>query len=74
MPYTKEQSKIKIEELVNDFKANEARLRNQAEAMIENNFIRPLFDYLNWNTRNVGLPAPVNARIISCSWTANTYS
>ncbi len=55
MTYTKEQSLTKIEELVRDFRDNEVRLRKQAEAMIENNFIRPLFKYLNWNTSNEGL-------------------
>ncbi|MCG2811504.1 MAG: Eco57I restriction-modification methylase domain-containing protein [Candidatus Aminicenantes bacterium] len=30
-------------------------MQNQAEAQIENNFIRPLFRYLNWNTSNEGL-------------------
>ncbi len=55
MTYTKEQSRARVEELARDFKNNEARLLNQAEAMIENNFIRPLFKYLNWNTSNEGL-------------------
>ncbi|MCK6619324.1 MAG: Eco57I restriction-modification methylase domain-containing protein [Calditrichaceae bacterium] len=55
MPYTKEQACQKISELVASFKASEARLHREAEAQIENNFIRPLFQYLNWNTRNAGL-------------------
>lgn len=55
MPYTKEQAYQKISELVASFKASEARLHREAEAQIENNFIRPLFQYLNWNTRNAGL-------------------
>lgn len=55
MPYTKEQAYQKISELVAGFKASEARLHREGEAQIENNFIRPLFQYLNWNTRNAGL-------------------
>ncbi|MCX6558828.1 MAG: N-6 DNA methylase [Candidatus Aminicenantes bacterium] len=55
MPYSKEQAKGGIGKLVEDFQKNKARLLNQAEAQIENNFIRPLFKYLNWNTTNEGL-------------------
>ncbi|HEY5503595.1 MAG TPA: N-6 DNA methylase, partial [Sedimentisphaerales bacterium] len=55
MAYSKEEAKAGIGKLVEDFKKNQARLRNQAEAQIENNFIRPLFKYLNWNTVNEGL-------------------
>jgi hypothetical protein len=55
MGYAKEQAKAEIEKLVEDFKRNKSRLQNQAEAQIENNFIRPLFKYLNWNTTNEGL-------------------
>ena len=55
MGYVKEKAKIEIEKLVEDFKRNKSRLQNQAEAQIENNFIRPLFKYLNWNTTNEGL-------------------
>ncbi|HUU06017.1 MAG TPA: hypothetical protein VMZ49_09110, partial [Patescibacteria group bacterium] len=55
MAYSKEEAKTGIGKLVEDFKRNKARLRNQAEAQIENNFIRPLFTYLNWNTVNEGL-------------------
>ena len=55
MPYSKEQAKAEIGDLVRDFQKNKTRLLNQAEAQIENNFIRPLFKYLNWNTTNEGL-------------------
>ncbi len=55
MAYTKEEAKNGIEKLVEDFKRNKSRLQNQAEAQIENNFIRPLFKFLNWNTTNQGL-------------------
>lgn len=55
MAYSKEEAKDGIGKLVEDFKRNKSRLQNQAEAQIENNFIRPLFKYLNWNTTNEGL-------------------
>ncbi len=57
MNYTKDEARTKIAELVAGFRANEARLNTQAEAQIENNFVRPLFEYLNWNTHNEGLAA-----------------
>jgi len=55
MLYTKAQAQVEIAKLVNTFAASEARLQNEVEAQIENNFIRPLFGYLNWNTHNIGL-------------------
>jgi type I restriction-modification system DNA methylase subunit len=55
MPYTKEEARLKIQKLVEDFRAHEATLEHAPEAQIENNFIRPLFRYLNWNTENEGL-------------------
>lgn len=55
MAYSKDEAKTEIGKLVEDFKRNKSRLQNQAEAQIENNFIRPLFKYLNWNTSNEGL-------------------
>jgi len=54
MIYTKEQAYAEIVKLVNTFKTSETRLDNEAEAQIENNFIRPLFKYLNRNTENDG--------------------
>jgi hypothetical protein len=56
--YTKEQAYAEIAKLVNTFRTSETRLKNEAEAQIENNFIRPLFKYLNWNTENDGLTIP----------------
>jgi hypothetical protein len=56
MLYTKEQARAEIAKLVQTFKSSEARLQIEAEAQIENNYIRPLFRYLNWNTENTGLP------------------
>ncbi len=55
MTYTKEEARIEIQKLVEDFRAHEATLEKAAEAQIENNFIRPLFSFLNWNTENRGL-------------------
>ncbi|MBE0683835.1 MAG: N-6 DNA methylase [Anaerolineales bacterium] len=55
MTYSKVEAHTKIIKLVEDFRAHEATLEKAAEAQIENNFIRPLFRYLNWNTENEGL-------------------
>ncbi len=55
MTFSKEEARIKIAKLVEDFRAHETTLEKAAEAQIENNFIRPLFRYLNWNTENEGL-------------------
>lgn len=55
MTYTKEEARIEIQKLVEDFRAHEGALEKAPEAQIENNFIRPLFRYLNWNTENKGL-------------------
>jgi len=55
MTYTKEQARIEVANLVDRFKKNEASLNMQAEAQIENDYIRPLFEHLNWNTTNRGL-------------------
>ena len=55
MPYTKKEAHVKIQKLVEDFRAQEATLEKAPEAQIEQNFIRPLFRYLNWNTENKGL-------------------
>jgi hypothetical protein len=58
MAYTKDQARTEIARLVQTFKAGEAHLQTEAEAQIENDFIRPLFHYLNWNTQNRGLSVP----------------
>lgn len=55
MIYAKEEARLKIQKLVEDFRAQEAALEAAPEAQIEQNFIRPLFRYLNWNTENEGL-------------------
>ena len=53
--YTKQQAFDIIQRLVDAFQRNEASLQNKAEAQIEQNYIRPLFRALNWNTENEGL-------------------
>jgi hypothetical protein len=53
--YTKAQAQMEIAKLVENFQASEARLKSEAEAQIENDYIRPLFRCLNWNTENTGL-------------------
>jgi len=58
MTYTPDQARSEITQLVRTFKASELTLMDEAEAQIENNFVRPLFEYLNWNTRNAGLAVP----------------
>jgi hypothetical protein len=58
MAYTKQQTQIEIGHLVETFKASEAHLKAEAEAQIENNYIRPLFRCLNWNAQNAGLAVP----------------
>lgn len=55
MAYTKEQARAQVEALVANFRANEASLADVPEAQIEDNYIRKLFRYLNWNTDNTGL-------------------
>ena len=55
MSYTKEQARAEIAHLVAHFRANEPSLVNVPEAQIEDNYIRNLFRFLNWNTDNTGL-------------------
>ncbi len=53
--YSPTQARAEIENLVEAFARNESALHHAPEAQIENNFLRPLFRYLNWNVDNVGL-------------------
>ena len=55
MAYTKDQARAQVEALVANFRTNEASLADVPEAQIEDNYIRKLFRYLNWNTDNTGL-------------------
>lgn len=56
--YSKDDARAHIAHLVQQFKQQEAALLNAQEAQIENNFIRLLFRFLNWNVDNVGLSEP----------------
>ena len=55
--YTKEQARGEIERLVNQFARDEELLiaDKAKEELVETKYIRPLFDSLNWNTRNEGI-------------------
>ncbi len=55
MTYTKEQAYTEIADLVANFRTNERVLTNVPEAQIEGNYVRKLFQFLNWNTENIGL-------------------
>jgi len=52
--YTKQEAKKEIQELVNHFERNIQQFKGSTykEAQIENDFIRPLFESLNWNVTN----------------------
>ena len=53
--YSPTQARAEIQNLVEAFARNESALHHAPEAQIENDFLRPLFRYLNWNVDNVGL-------------------
>ncbi|GIL16003.1 MAG: adenine methyltransferase [Chloroflexota bacterium] len=53
--YSPTQARAEIEKLVETFARNESALQHAPEAQIENDFLRPLFRYLNWNVDNTGL-------------------
>jgi adenine-specific DNA-methyltransferase len=57
--YSKDAAKKEIKQLVSDFRNNINTLKSKgfknSEAQTENDFIRPLFQYLNWNVSNRGL-------------------
>jgi hypothetical protein len=52
MPYTQEQARAEIAQLVANVRANEPNLADAPEAQIEDTYLRRLFHYLNWNTDN----------------------
>ncbi|MCB1194289.1 MAG: N-6 DNA methylase [Leptospiraceae bacterium] len=59
--YTKEESREKIRELTLSFEAKLDFIKTSKEykeAQIEDEFIKPLFKYLNWNTTNEGILNP----------------
>jgi len=54
----KEEAKVKIEKLVNHFSSEISVIKNGSdvyEATVEDNYVKPLFQYLNWNIHNEGL-------------------
>jgi len=57
--YNKEQSKNAISKIVENFHKDIDKLKvstDSYEAQIEDNYVKPLFSYLNWNIHNTGLP------------------
>lgn len=55
--FSKSESKKEISELVNQFEKNISIYKKDGykEAQLENDFLRPLFECLNWNVGNRGL-------------------
>lgn len=65
--YSKEQAKAQIAELVKDFASKIdiiKRTDQYKEAQIEDEFIKPLFKYLNWNVSNEGIANPLDREFI----------
>ncbi len=65
--YTKEESKEKIKALVEKFESVLSIIkqsRQYKEAQIEDEFIKPLFKYLNWNVTNEGILNPYKREFI----------
>ncbi|MCB1191789.1 MAG: N-6 DNA methylase, partial [Leptospiraceae bacterium] len=59
--YTKEESREKIKELTESFEAKLDFIKTSKEykeAQIGDEFIKPLFKYLNWNISNEGIVSP----------------
>lgn len=53
--YSKGEAREHISRLVESFQEVEATLGEAQESQIENDYIRPLFRYLNWKTEGAGL-------------------
>jgi hypothetical protein len=53
--YSKTEARVGIEKLVRTFQQFEPSLTDATEAQIENDYLRPMFRYLNWNVDNTGL-------------------
>lgn len=65
--FTKEESRLKIQELTENFadKLDFIKTSGQyKEAQIEDEFIKPLFRYLNWNISNEGIKNPAEREFI----------
>jgi hypothetical protein len=65
--FTKEESRKKIQELTESFEGKIDFIKtsgNYKEAQIEDEFIKPLFRYLNWNISNEGIGNPSDREFI----------
>ena len=48
----KEEAKVKIKELIDDFKANYQKYKKELEANTETKLVEPLFKILGWTTKD----------------------
>jgi adenine-specific DNA-methyltransferase len=65
--FTKEESRIKVKDLTENFELKLEFIKNSGqykEAQIEDEFIKPLFRYLNWNISNEGIKNPAEREFI----------
>lgn len=65
--FTKEESRKKIQELTENFEEKLDFIKTSGqykEAQIEDEFIKPLFKYLNWNISNEGIKNPAEREFI----------
>ncbi|MBK7056903.1 MAG: N-6 DNA methylase [Leptospiraceae bacterium] len=65
--FTKEESRKKIQELTESFEGKIDFIKTSGdykEAQIEDEFIKPLFRYLNWNISNEGIQNPSEREFI----------
>lgn len=65
--YTKEESRKRIQELTENFEEKLDYIKSSGqckEAQIEDEFIKPLFKYLNWNISNEGIKNPGDREFI----------
>lgn len=65
--FSKEESRKKIQELAESFEEKLDFIKTSGqykEAQIEDEFIKPLFRYLNWNIYNEGIQNPADREFI----------
>jgi len=65
--YSKEEARQKIQDLTQDFGEKVEYIKTSGkykEAQIEDEFIKPLFRYLNWNISNEGIRNPSEREFI----------
>ncbi len=65
--FSKEESRKKIQELAENFDEKLDFIKTSGqykEAQIEDEFIKPLFKYLNWNISNEGIKNPAEREFI----------